>query len=71
MQCGSVDPADVAAAWEAGGQVETIYGTGTIGGTETYGVANHAVGSPRAVSIIDPEAEDGWYFAEWIPTLVP
>ena len=71
QQCGSVDPADVAAAWEAGGQVETIYGTGTIGGTETYGVANHAVGSPRAVSIIDPEAEDGWYFADWIETTIP
>lgn len=71
QKCGSVDPADVAAAWEAGGEVETIYGTGTIGGEETYGVANHAIGSPRSVSIIDPEAEDGWYFAEWIPTLVP
>ena len=71
QQCGSVDPADVAAAWEAGGQVETIYGTGTIGGTETYGVANHAVGSPRAVSIIDPEAEGGWYFADWIETIIP
>ena len=71
QKCGSVDPADVAAAWEAGGEVETIYGTGTIGGEETYGVANHAIGSPRSVSIIDPEAEGGWYFAEWIPTLVP
>ena len=71
QRCGSVDPADVAAEWEKGGEVETIYGTGTIGGEETYGVANHAIGSPRSVSIIDPEAEDGWYFAEWIPTLVP
>lgn len=71
QKCGSVDPADVAAEWEKGGEVETIYGTGTIGGEETYGVANHAIGSPRSVSIIDPEAEDGWYFAEWIPTLVP
>lgn len=71
QKCGSVDPADVAAEWEKGGNVETIYGTGTIGGEETYGVPNHAVGSPRSVSIIDPEAEDGWYFAEWIPTLVP
>ena len=71
QKCGSVDPAVVAAEWEKGGQVETIYGTGTIGGEETYGVANHAVGSPRSVSIIDPEAEEGWYFAEWIPTEVP
>ena len=51
--------------------METIYGTGTIGGTETYGVANHAVGSPRAVSIIDPGAEGGWYFADWIETTIP
>ena len=71
QKCGSVDPADVAAEWEKGGEIETMYGTSTIGGEETYGVANHAVGNPRAVSIIDPEAEDGWYFADWIPTLVP
>ena len=70
-QCGSVDPATVAAEWEKGGEIETIYGPSTIGGEETYGVANHAVGNPRAVSIIDPEAEGGWYFADWIPTLVP
>jgi ABC-type branched-subunit amino acid transport system substrate-binding protein len=71
QKCGSVDPADVAAEWTKGGQIETIYGTGTIGGEETYGVANHAIGSPRSVSIIDPEAEDGWYFAEWIDTEIP
>jgi hypothetical protein len=71
QKCGSVDPADVAAEWEKGGQIETIYGTGTIGGEETYGVANHAIGSPRSVSIIDPDAEDGWYFAEWIDTEIP
>lgn len=71
QKCGSIDPAVVAAEWEKGGEIETIYGTGVIGGEETYGVANHAVGSPRSVSIIDPEAEDGWYFAEWIPTEVP
>ncbi len=71
QKCGSVEPADVAAAWEAGGQVETIYGTGTIGGEETYGVANHAIGSPRSVSIIDPTAEDGWYFAGWMDTVIP
>ena len=71
QKSGSVDPLEVAKAWEAGGQVETIYGTGTVGGEETYGVANHAVGSPRSVSIIDPTAEDGWYFAEWIDTEIP
>ena len=71
QKTGSVDPEVVAAEWAKGGTIETIYGTGTIGGEETYGVANHAIGSPRSVSIIDPTAEDGWYFAEWIETLVP
>ena len=71
QKCGSVDPETVAAEWEKGGQIDTIYGVGTIGGEATYGVANHAIGSPRSVSIIDPNAEDGWYFAEWIETLVP
>ncbi len=67
----SIDPADVAAAWEAGGKVDTLYGTATIGGTETYGVENHAVGHPRPVSIMNPEAEDGWEFAGWIDVVVP
>lgn len=67
----SIEPADVAAAWEAGGDVDTLYGPATIGGTETYGVENHAVGHPRPVSIMDPEAEDGWYFADWIEVSVP
>ena len=70
QKCGSVDPAVVAAEWEKGGEVETIYGTGVIGGEQTYGVANHAVGSPRAVSIVDPEAEEGWYFAGWLDTQI-
>jgi len=64
-RAGSVESADVAAAWEAGGEVETIYGTGTIGGTATYGVANHAVCHPRPVSLMDPDAEYGWRFAGW------
>ncbi len=67
----SIDPADVAAAWEAGGEVDTLYGTAVIGGTETYGVENHAVGHPRPVSVMDPEAEGGWEFAGWIDVLVP
>ncbi len=71
QKANSIDPADVAAAWEAGGEVETLYGTATIGGTETYGVENHAVGHPRPVSIMDPEAEDGWEFAGWIDVIVP
>ena len=71
QKAGSVDPAVVAAEWEKGGEIETIYGLGSIGGEETYGVANHAVGSPRAVSIVDKEAEDNWYFAGWVETDIP
>ena len=71
QKTGSVDPEVVAAEWAKGGTIDTIYGTGTIGGEVTYGVANHAIGSPRSVSIIDPNVEGGWYFAEWIDTLVP
>ena len=70
QKAGSIDPEVVAAEWEKGGEVETIYGTGTIGGEVTYGVANHALGSPRAVSVIDPEGEDGWYFYGWIDVTI-
>ncbi len=66
QKAGSIDPEAVAAAWTEGGEVETIYGTGIIGGTETYGVENHAIGHPRPVSVMDPDAEDGWYFAGWV-----
>ena len=67
----SVDPKVVAAEWAKGGTVDTIYGEGVIGGEVTYGVANHAVGSPRSVSVIDPSAEDGWYFGGWVDTTIP
>ena len=71
QRSGSVDPEVVAAEWAKGGTVDTIYGNGIIGGEATYGVPNHAVGSPRSVSIIDPKAEGGWYFAGWVDTLIP
>ena len=71
QRAGSVDPADVAAAWEEGGEIDSLYGPAVIGGTETYGVANHAIGHPRPVSLMDPDAEDGWYFAGWLEVEVP
>ncbi len=71
QKAGSVDPAGVAAAWEGMGTVETIYGTGYTGGETTYAIANHAIGSPRSVSVIDPTAEDGWYFWGWIDVEIP
>lgn len=71
QRAGSVDPEAVAAAWEEGGDVDSLYGPATIGGSETYGSDNHAIGHPRPVSIMDPDAEDGWYFADWIQVNVP
>ena len=71
QRAGSVDPRDVAAAWEEGGEIDSLYGPATIGGTETYGVGNHAVGTPKAVSLMNPDAEDGWEFAGWIAVDIP
>jgi hypothetical protein len=75
LQCmqkaNSVDPKEVAKAWESLTTVDTIYGVGTAGGLETYGVANHAIGHPKPVSLIDPEAEDGWRFWGWIDVTIP
>lgn len=71
QKAGSIDPAVVAAAWEAADEVDTIYGVGHTGGEISYGIKNHAIGSPRAVSVIDPEAEDGWYFWGWIDVEIP
>jgi branched-chain amino acid transport system substrate-binding protein len=75
LQCmsiaNSVDPKEVAKAWENLTTVDTLYGTGTAGGLETYGIANHAIGHPKPVSVIDPEAEDGWKFWGWIDVAIP
>lgn len=71
QRANSVAPADVAAAWEEGGAVDSLYGPATIGGTETYGVENHAVAHPRPVAMMDPDGEDGWVFADWIDVSVP
>ena len=70
-RAGSLDPLDAADAWTGGGEVDSLYGPASVGGTETYGVVNHAVGTPRAVSILEPEAEDGWGFAGWIAADLP
>ena len=70
-KAGSVDPADVAAAWEEGGDIDTLYGPGSIGGSETYGVENHAVSHPRPLAQMNPDAEGGWEFTGWVDVLVP
>ena len=70
-RAGSINPHDVANAWRNSSSVNTIYGPGTIGGLETYGVANHAVGSPKPVSIMNPSNPDGWEFWGWIDVTIP
>ena len=70
-QAGSVDPRAVAQAWENSTTVETIFGIGTLGGLQTYGVANHAVANPKPVSIIDPDDPDGWRFWGWVTAPIP
>ena len=48
----SLDPTDVKKKWESMSTVETLWGMGKIGGTETYGIKNHAVSHPQQYSII-------------------
>jgi ABC-type branched-subunit amino acid transport system substrate-binding protein len=71
QKAGSIDAEVVAKTWENMGTVETIYGTGKLGGEKTYGIANHVVAHPKPISVIDPEAEGGWYFWGWVPVEIP
>ena len=71
QKAGSIDPFEVAKAWESASTVDTIYGTGRIGGLQTYGIANHAVGHPKPVSIMDPSDPDGWRFWGWVDVTIP
>lgn len=51
---GSIEVADVQAYYDTLETVETMYGTGTIGGTETFGT-NHLVSHPNSITV----AKDG------------
>ena len=42
----SLDPDVVKAKWESMDKVETLFGTGYVGGDQTYGIKHHAVGHP-------------------------
>jgi len=70
QKAGSIDPQKVAETWRTSTTVNTIYGVGTVGGLQTYGV-NQAVGNPKPVSIMDPKAPDGWQFWGWINVTIP
>jgi len=42
----SLDVEAVKAKWEKSNTVETLFGTGTVSGDQTYGIKHHAVGYP-------------------------
>lgn len=46
----SLDPDVVKAQWEAMDQVQCLYGTAPLGGDETYGLKQHALGHPMSYS---------------------
>jgi len=59
----SVEPADVVAAWESMGTMNTLYGESILCGTETFGLKNHAVVYPGSVhKIIDGKIQ----YMDWI-----
>jgi hypothetical protein len=43
----SLDPTVVKAKWETMDTVECVYGTGTLGGDETFGLKHHALSHPQ------------------------
>jgi ABC-type branched-subunit amino acid transport system substrate-binding protein len=47
----SLDPTVVKDKLESMGTVDTIYGTGTLCGNETYGIANHVVAHPLPIQV--------------------
>lgn len=56
---GSVEVADVQAYYDTLTTVETLYGTGIIGGTETFG-NNHVVSHPNSITVaVDGQVEFG------------
>lgn len=45
----SLDPTVVKEKWESMDEVETMYGTGTVSGDETYGIKHHFVAHPQPI----------------------
>ena len=63
----SIDPVEVAQAFETLEDFDTPFGTGQMGGLETFGV-NHVVLAPQAISsIMDGEVEQVKWFVPSIP----
>lgn len=62
----SLDPTEVAATWEKMESIETCYGTGHMGGLQTYGI-NHLVVRPCPVSRLEKGEVEliKWYMPEF------
>lgn len=59
----SVEPEAVKEALETMDTIETIYGTGTFGGDETYGIAHHGIFHPSPITFVrDAEHIEGYWF---------
>lgn len=52
----SVEVEDVKEALETMDTIESIYGTATFGGDETFGIAHHAIMHPSPITIVDAES---------------
>jgi branched-chain amino acid transport system substrate-binding protein len=65
----SLDPDVVKAKWESMDKVDTLFGTGIIGGTQTYGIKNHALSHPFPYEkLVDGQiVYGGWVEAGHIP----
>jgi|GEM_PF-1738742 len=64
----SLDVDTVMNTWTNATSVDTLYGPGTIGGAETYGMPGHAVGSPTSFMIM---TKDGVVYKDRIETVIP
>lgn len=59
----SLDPTVIKETWETLETIDTPFGTGRVGGLETYGI-RHAVSHPLAFQVLDENGEiqfGGWY----------
>ena len=67
----SLDPEVVKAGWEAldRQKIDTLWGTGTICGTETYGIKGHALAHPHPAQMLDNGEVSffGWWDCPAIP----
>ncbi|NLO28474.1 MAG: ABC transporter substrate-binding protein [Actinobacteria bacterium] len=66
----SLDPTEIAAFWETEiDTIETLFGTGRMGGEQTHGIANHAVAHPMCMQMMKDgqQVAAGWVDIGQIP----